>query len=51
MDSCVAGAFKIAGKMKKSTILFSPASKSFEKFKNEYDRGNKFNLIIKRFIN
>jgi UDP-N-acetylmuramoylalanine--D-glutamate ligase len=29
-----------------SVVLFSPASASFEKFKNEFDRGKKFNKII-----
>ncbi len=29
-----------------SIILFSPSSKSFEKFKNEFDRGEKFNEIV-----
>jgi UDP-N-acetylmuramoylalanine--D-glutamate ligase len=33
-----------------STILFSPASASFEKFKNEFDRGKKFNKIIKIYM-
>jgi UDP-N-acetylmuramoylalanine--D-glutamate ligase len=33
-----------------STILFSPASASFEKFKNEFDRGEKFNKIIKAML-
>ena len=33
-------------KYKKFTIVFSPASASFEKFKNEFDRGKKFNRII-----
>jgi UDP-N-acetylmuramoylalanine--D-glutamate ligase len=28
-------------------ILFSPAAASFEKFKNEFDRGKKFNTIMK----
>jgi UDP-N-acetylmuramoylalanine--D-glutamate ligase len=28
-------------------ILFSPASASFEKFKNEFDRGKKFNRLVK----
>ena len=28
-------------------ILFSPSSTSFEKFKNEFDRGEKFNLYSK----
>jgi UDP-N-acetylmuramoylalanine-D-glutamate ligase len=31
-------------------ILFSPASASFEKFKNEFDRGRKFNKIIKSML-
>ena len=31
---------------KKGTILFSPGSASFEKFKNEFDRGEKFSKII-----
>jgi len=31
---------------KKGTILFSPGSASFEKFRNEFDRGEKFNRII-----
>ncbi|GBD34489.1 UDP-N-acetylmuramoylalanine--D-glutamate ligase [bacterium HR35] len=30
-------------------ILFSPASASFEKFKNEFDRGKKFNKYIRQF--
>lgn len=32
----------------KTVILFSPSAKSFEKFKNEFDRGEKFNAIIKK---
>jgi UDP-N-acetylmuramoylalanine--D-glutamate ligase len=31
----------------KAVILFSPGAKSFEKFLNEYDRGNKFNEMVK----
>jgi UDP-N-acetylmuramoylalanine--D-glutamate ligase len=30
------------------TIVFSPASASFEKFKNEFDRGEQFNLLAKK---
>jgi UDP-N-acetylmuramoylalanine--D-glutamate ligase len=33
-----------------SVVLFSPASASFEKFKNEFDRGKKFNKIIKIYM-
>ncbi len=35
---------------KKSVILFSPASASFEKFKNEFDRGKTFNKTIKAML-
>jgi UDP-N-acetylmuramoylalanine--D-glutamate ligase len=33
-----------------SVILFSPASASFEKFKNEFDRGEKFNKIVRKLV-
>lgn len=32
----------------KTVLLFSPSSASFEKFKNEFDRGEKFNSFFKR---
>ncbi len=35
---------------KKGIILFSPASASFEKFKNEFDRGKKFNRLVKNIF-
>lgn len=31
----------------KTVVLFSPGAASFEKFKNEFDRGEKFNITIK----
>src|SRR3972149_3869852 len=31
-------------------LLFSPASASFEKFKNEFDRGRQFNKLVKKYI-
>ena len=31
-------------------ILFSPGAKSFEKFKNEFDRGEKFNELVKKLL-
>ncbi len=34
----------------KFTLLFSPSAKSFEKFKNEFDRGEQFNKLIKQNI-
>ncbi len=32
---------------KRNIILFSPAATSFEKFKNEYDRAEQFNKLVK----
>lgn len=40
----------IIKKNNQKIILFSPASASFEKFKNEFDRGEKFNQLIKKII-
>lgn len=37
-------------KDEKSIILFSPGAASFEKFKNEFDRGLKFNLYWKSAV-
>jgi UDP-N-acetylmuramoylalanine--D-glutamate ligase len=34
----------------KTTIVFSPGAKSFEKFKNEFDRGEKFNKLVKDIL-
>lgn len=35
---------------KKAVVLFSPGAASFEKFKNEFDRGEKFNLYFRQFL-
>lgn len=32
--------------MHPTKIIFSPGAKSFEKFKNEFDRGEQFNLLV-----
>lgn len=37
-------------KKKSGIILFSPASASFEKFKNEFERGKKFNSLVKNIF-
>lgn len=41
---------KKASKNKKGVIVFSPGAASFEKFKNEFDRGEKFNTYLKRIF-
>ncbi|MCK9351961.1 MAG: UDP-N-acetylmuramoyl-L-alanine--D-glutamate ligase [Candidatus Paceibacterota bacterium] len=45
LEECVDFAFAATSRGKR-TILFSPGSASFEKFKNEFDRGEKFNENI-----
>lgn len=50
LPECLAEAWRLARGKAKAVILFSPAAKSFEKFKNEYDRGNKFNKLVKKII-
>lgn len=36
--------------LKHKTILFSPGAASFEKFKNEFDRGEQFNLLARKYF-
>lgn len=50
LEECTRVAFEKARSYDRSVILFSPASKSFEKFKNEFDRGNQFNELVKQWI-
>ncbi len=51
LAECVARAFRIASVHKRRTIiLFSPAAASFEKFLHEFDRGERFNLLIKKIM-
>jgi UDP-N-acetylmuramoylalanine--D-glutamate ligase len=50
LEECLTVALKKAGKYQKSVVLFSPASKSFEKFKNEYDRGETFNTLVSKEV-
>src|SRR3989344_2802253 len=50
LEACVAEALKKARRFSKATILFSPGCKSFEKFKNEYDRGEQFNKAISSLL-
>ncbi len=50
LEECLDAAFARAKTYKKATIVFSPGAKSFEKFKNEYDRGEQFNKLVKKKI-
>lgn len=50
LNTCLKKAFGYIQKGKRNIILFSPAAASFEKFKNEFDRGKKFNQTIKKIL-
>lgn len=47
LKNCLAQALELAKATPKAAILFSPGCKSFEKFKNEFDRGEQFNNLVK----
>ncbi len=49
LEDCLKGALACL-KGRSNVILFSPASASFEKFKNEFDRGVKFNETVKKLL-
>jgi len=50
LAACVDEAFRIGMALKgKTTILFSPGAASFEKFLHEFDRGKKFNALVKKY--
>lgn len=48
LEECFYYSLYLRKQDKKNIILFSPASASFEKFKNEFDRGEQFNKLVKR---
>lgn len=47
LSACLTYASKRLKRGKHNIILFSPAAASFEKFRNEFDRGEKFNKLVK----
>lgn len=51
LATCLSEALVRAKQFKgKTTILFSPGAASFEKFLHEFDRGEKFNKLIKKYL-
>lgn len=51
LTSCLDAALTSAKTLKgKTVILFSPGASSFEKFLHEFDRGEKFNVLIKKSL-
>lgn len=52
LKECLEEALKMIKAEEKipSKIIFSPGAKSFEKFKNEFDRGEQFNLLVKNLL-
>ena len=51
LAECFDVAIERAGKFPKATIVFSPGAKSFEKYRNEFERGRDINRLIKREAN
>ena len=49
LNNCIKRAFEITDGTP-CTIIFSPGAASFEKFKNEFDRGDKFNKLMQKYI-
>jgi UDP-N-acetylmuramoylalanine--D-glutamate ligase len=50
LEECLKKALEIVKTENKAKIIFSPGAKSFEKFKNEFDRGEQFNLLINQLL-
>jgi UDP-N-acetylmuramoylalanine--D-glutamate ligase len=50
LGGCVAAGLEKAKAYPGAVLLFSPGSKSFEKFKNEFDRGEQFNTLIEEIL-
>jgi len=51
LEEAVKKAYQLAKESsKKIYILFSPAATSFAMFKNEFDRGQRFNQIVKKIL-
>lgn len=50
LRTCLQAALKRAGVYANAVVLFSPGAKSFGLFKNEYDRGQQFNSLVKELV-
>ena len=50
LEECFKKALEIIENKNGSKIIFSPGAKSFEKFKNEFDRGEQFNLLVNQLL-
>jgi UDP-N-acetylmuramoylalanine--D-glutamate ligase len=48
LEECINAALRVLPKQK-GTLIFSPGAASFEKFKNEFDRGEKFSALFLLF--
>lgn len=49
LEECFTFALSLINKKKHYYLVFSPGAASFEKFKNEFDRGAKFNKLIQKY--
>ena len=51
LADALAQAYELSQRLASAIILFSPGAKSFEKFNNEFHRGEQFNDLVKKIIN
>lgn len=50
LSECFNYALYLVKKKQGNIIIFSPGASSFEKFKNEFDRGEQFNKIVQKYL-
>jgi len=50
LNECFSYSLYLTNKKQGNIIVFSPGAASFEKFKNEFDRGEKFNQLVKQLV-
>ena len=50
LEKCLIYSLFLTKNKGKTIIVFSPAAASFEKFKNEFDRGEKFIQLVKQYL-
>lgn len=50
LEECFAYGLSLTKNKSQSYLVFSPGAASFEKFKNEFDRGEKFNQLVRKYL-
>lgn len=50
LEECLSKAAALVEEYKHGIVIFSPGASSFEKFRNEYDRGEQFSALVKKYF-